>query len=41
MVSSSAQSPPQRETSTGELVKQLSEQVHLLVRDELKVARLS
>ena len=40
MVSSSAQSPPERETSTGELVKQLSEQVSLLVRDELKMARL-
>ena len=40
MVSSSAQFPPEREASTGELVKQLSEQVSLLVRDELKVARL-
>jgi Putative Actinobacterial Holin-X, holin superfamily III len=40
MVSSTAQSPPERETSTGELVKQLSEQVSTLVRDELKMARL-
>ena len=40
MVSSSAQSPPEREASTGELVKQLSEQVSTLVRDELKMARL-
>jgi uncharacterized membrane protein YqjE len=40
MVSSSAQFPPEREASTGELVKQLSEQVSLLVRDELKMARL-
>ena len=40
MVSSSAQSPPERETSTGELVKQLSEQVSALVRDEMKMARL-
>jgi uncharacterized membrane protein YqjE len=40
MVSSSAQFPPEREASTGELVKQLSEQVSTLVRDELKVARL-
>lgn len=36
----SAQSPAQREQSTGELVKQLSEQVSTLVRDELKMARL-
>ena len=40
MVSSSAQSPPERSASTGELVKQLSEQVSLLVREELKMARL-
>src|SRR5580700_4754094 len=40
MVASSAQSPPEREASTGELVKQLSEQVSTLVRDELKMARL-
>jgi hypothetical protein len=31
---------PTHEASTGELVKQLSEQVSLLVRDELKMARL-
>lgn len=37
---SSAQVPAQRERSTGELVHQLSEQVSLLVRDELKMARL-
>ena len=30
----------QREQSTGDLVKQLSDQVSLLVRDELKMARL-
>lgn len=35
-----AQAPAEREQSTGELVKQLSEQVSLLVRDELKMARL-
>lgn len=40
MVASSAQTPPEGEASTGELVKQLSEQVSLLVRDELKMARL-
>ena len=40
MVSSSAQGPPEREASTGELVRQLSEQVSLLVREELKMARL-
>lgn len=38
--SASTQQPAQREASTGELVKQLSEQVSLLVRDELKMARL-
>lgn len=37
---SSPQIPAQREQSTGDLVKQLSEQVSLLVRDELKMARL-
>jgi hypothetical protein len=36
----SSQIPAQREQSTGDLVKQLSEQVSLLVRDELKMARL-
>lgn len=40
MVASSEQSPPVRDASTGELVKQLSEQVSMLVRDELKMARL-
>src|SRR5215475_13609285 len=40
MVSSSEQTPSAREASTGELVKQLSEQVSSLVRDELKMARL-
>ena len=40
MVSNAAKSPPEREASTGELVKQLSEQVSTLVRDELKMARL-
>jgi hypothetical protein len=34
------QSPAVREQSTSELVKQLSEQVSLLVRDEMKMARL-
>ncbi len=34
------QPPESREQSTGELVKQLSEQVSTLVRDELKLARL-
>jgi hypothetical protein len=40
MVANSTQNPPEREASTGELVKQLSEQVSALVRDELKMARL-
>jgi hypothetical protein len=40
MVANSAHTPPEREASTGELVKQLSEQVSALVRDELKMARL-
>src|ERR1700751_1827525 len=40
MVANSMQNPPEREASTGELVKQLSEQVSTLVRDELKMARL-
>jgi hypothetical protein len=40
MVSSSAHTPPEREASTSELVKQLSEHVSALVRDELKMARL-
>lgn len=38
--SASPQQPAEREASTGDLVKQLSEQVSLLVRDELKMARL-
>ena len=32
--------PPAQERSTGELVKSLSEQVSVLVRDELKLAQL-
>jgi Putative Actinobacterial Holin-X, holin superfamily III len=32
--------PPPQDHSTGELVKQLSEQVSVLVRDELKLAQL-
>jgi hypothetical protein len=40
MVANTAQIPPEREASTGELVKQLSEHVSTLVRDELKMARL-
>jgi hypothetical protein len=40
MVSSSAQGPPERDASAGELVRQLSEQVSALVRNELKMARL-
>jgi len=40
VVANSAHTPPGREASTGELVKQLSEQVSALVRDELKMARL-
>ena len=40
MVASSGQNPPERDASTGELVKQLSEQVSQLVRDELKMAQL-
>ena len=32
--------PPPHDRSTGELVKQLSEQVSVLVRDELKLAQL-
>jgi uncharacterized membrane protein YqjE len=37
---STAQPPAGQEPSTGELVKQLSEQVSVLVRDELKLAQL-
>jgi hypothetical protein len=36
----SAQPPPTQERSAAELVKQLSEQVSVLVRDELKLAQL-
>jgi uncharacterized membrane protein YqjE len=35
-----AQPSPTKERSTGELVKQVSEQVSVLVRDELKLAQL-
>ena len=35
-----AQAPPSEERPTGELVRQLSEQVSVLVRDELKLARM-
>jgi Putative Actinobacterial Holin-X, holin superfamily III len=35
-----AQVPPSQEPSAGELVKQLSEQVPVLVREELKLAQL-
>jgi hypothetical protein len=35
-----AQVPPSQERPTGELVKQLSEQVSVLVRDELKLAQV-
>ena len=35
-----AQAPSSQERSTGELVKQLSEQVSVLVREELKLAQL-
>jgi len=37
---SATQPPPGQEPSTGELVRQLSEQVSVLVRDELKLAQL-
>jgi hypothetical protein len=35
-----AQAPPARERSAGELVKLMSEQVSVLVRDELKLAQI-
>ena len=35
-----AQPSPTQERSTGELVKQVSEQISMLVRDELKLAQL-
>jgi Putative Actinobacterial Holin-X, holin superfamily III len=38
--SSTTQLPPDREHSTGELVKMMSEQVSVLIRDELKLAQL-
>jgi hypothetical protein len=38
--SSSAQLPASGEHSTGELVKMMTEQVSLLIRDELKLAQL-
>ena len=38
--SRATQPPAGQEPSTGELVRQLSEQVSVLVRDELKLARL-
>jgi uncharacterized membrane protein YqjE len=38
--SGATQPPAGQEPSTGELVRQLSEQVSVLVRDELKLARL-
>src|SRR6185312_12292263 len=38
--SSATQPPAGQEPSTGELVKQMSEQVSVLVRDELKLAQL-
>ena len=34
-----AQAPPSQEPSTGELVKQLSEQISALVREEIKLAQ--
>jgi hypothetical protein len=39
-VAGGAQAPPSQERPTGELVKQLSEQVSVLVREELKLAQL-
>jgi hypothetical protein len=39
-IANGAQAPPSPEPSTSELVKQLSEQVSVLVRDELKLAQL-
>ncbi len=38
--SSATQLPPDQEHSTGELVKMVSEQLSVLVRDELKLAQL-
>ena len=39
-IAGGAQAPPSQERPTGELVKQLSEQVSVLVREELKLAQL-
>jgi hypothetical protein len=39
-IAGGAQPPASQERSTGELVKSLSEQVSVLVRDELKLAQL-
>ena len=39
-IADSAQPPPAQERSTGELVKLLSEQVSVLLRNELKLAQL-
>jgi hypothetical protein len=39
-VSTGVHAPPSEERSTGELVKQLSEQVSALVREEVKLAQL-
>jgi hypothetical protein len=39
-VGDGGKAPPAQERSTGELVKSLSEQVSVLVRDELKLAQL-
>ena len=39
-IADGAQAPPSQERPTAELVKQLSEQVSVLVRDELKLAQL-
>jgi hypothetical protein len=39
-IADGAQAPPSAERPTGELVKQLSEQVSALVREELKLAQL-
>jgi Putative Actinobacterial Holin-X, holin superfamily III len=39
-IADGAQAPPSQELPTGELVKQLSEQVSVLVREELKLAQL-
>ena len=39
-VGDGGKAPPAQERSTGELVKSLSEQVSVLIRDELKLAQL-